>query len=1198
MKKFLIYSGLCGALQRSRVSLRTAAGAAVLALSALPFLSYAQPSGSVAFLPNGGQWPEAVQFRAEVPGGALFVQQDALVWNFLDWPHRHGHGDEAATGNGRPSPETLIRYDDPAEGLPLRGHAYRISLEGASGPLRFQGSEPFGGRVNVLVGNDPSKWASGLRTYRRLEARYAEGMTLALYEQGGNIKYDMIIQPGADPDRFSLRYEGQDGLEIREGELHLRTSLNRIVEGRPYAYQEINGTRVTVPCRYRLKGDQLRFDFPEGYDRSRTLVLDPVTWIFGSYSGSTSDNWGYSATFDAEGNLYGAGIVFGTGYPVTLGAYQTTWGGGSAGLGCDIGITKFSADGTTNLWSTYLGGSGNEFPHSMIVDDDGELWVYGTTGSTNFPVSAGAYDPGFSAGTAVTVTGVNFPIGSDIVVAHLSADGASLLGSTYVGGVSNDGLNLAASTSFNYGDHARGEIILDAAGRPVIASCTVSSDFPTTAGVFQPSPGGGQDGVRFSLSEDLTTLLWSTYLGGGGADGVYSVKVQDDGSLVAGGGSSSNDLPTTAGVILPAYGGGADGFVLRSSTDASTIETLTYLGTPNYDQVYFVALDGDDDVYITGQTRGPAFPISPGVYSVPGSGQFIVKLLPDFSGYEFSTQYGSGSGEINISPTAFLVDVCENMYISGWGGVTNTFGTTTGLPVTPDALKPSTDGSDFYFSVFSAGMTGLEFASFYGGNISREHVDGGTSRFDNNGVIYQAVCAGCGSSDDFPTTPGAVSQTNNSSNCNLGVAKIALDFTGVSAALDVEPELIGCLPLTANFINNSSAGASYLWDFGDGSGVSTSFEPSHVYTSPGTCTVHLIASDPASCNFADTAFLLVTVTEDSTEAAFDLLETDYCDSLVVALTNTSFSVGTPAYFWDFGDGTFSSSSNPTHTYTLPGTYVLQLIVSDPVSCNGGDTLTATVTVAPRAVAAVTGGEGCAPLLLEPLNSSTGISPTYTWDFGDGGTAAGPTASYTYETPGTYLLALFMADPASCNDGDTATATVTVFDNPVASISATPTSGSFYQVVEFAGGSPLADEISWDLGNGVTAFGPTVSYQYPDPGEYTVCVTALTAAGCVDTACLVVRLDADSELAFPNAFSPNGDGVNDVVLPFNWGLEGYLLRIYNRWGELVFESTSTDRGWDGSFRGEPQEVGTYKLTATGKGLDGLDYTIVSDLFLVR
>jgi len=1177
---------------------RRQAPLATLAVLFLPVLLNAQSPNGPAFVPNGGQWPDPVQYRAEVQGGALFVQDDALVWNFLDWPNRHGHAEAAAQGTGRPSPETLIQYDSPAEGLPLRGHAYRISLEGRSGPLRFQGSEPFGGRVNYLVGNDPSRWATNLRTYRRLEARYAEGMTLALYEQGGNIKYDMIIQPGADPADFSLRYQGQDGLELRDGELHLRTSLNRIVEGRPYAYQEINGKRVTVPCRYRLKGEQLMFEFPEGYDQSRTLVLDPVTWIFGSYSGSTSDNWGYTATFDADGNLYGGGIVFGTGYPVTIGAYQTTWGSGSSGLGCDVGITKFSADGSTNLWSTYLGGTGNEFPHSMIANDAGELWVYGTTGSSNFPVSAGAYDVGFSAGPSVAVTGVNFPLGSDIFVTHLSADGASLLGGTYVGGVSNDGLNLGASTSFNYGDHARGEIILDAAGQPVIASCTVSLDFPTTAGVFQPSPGGGQDGVLFSLSEDLTTLLWSTYFGGGGSDGVYSVKVQADGSLVAGGGSTSNDLPTTPGVILPSYGGSADGFVLRSSADGSTIETLTYLGTPNYDQVYFAALDADGDVYVTGQTRGSAFPISPGVYSVPGSGQFVVKLFPDFSAYEFSTQYGSGSGEINISPTAFLVDICENIYVSGWGGITNTFGTTTGLPVTADALKPSTDGSDFYFTVFSAGMTGLEFASFYGGNFSREHVDGGTSRFDNNGVIYQAVCAGCGGSDDFPTTVGAVSQTNNSSNCNLGVAKIALDFTGVNAALDVEPALIGCLPLTANFINNSSVGVSYVWDFGDGTGISTAFEPSHVYTTPGVFTVQLIASDPASCNFADTAYLTVTVHEDSTLASFDLLETDYCDSLVVALTNTSFTVGTASYAWDFGDGTFSSGSNPTHTYTLPGMYQLQLIVSDPVSCNGGDTLTATITVAPRAIAGVGGGEGCAPLLLEPLNTSIGISPSYTWDFGDGSTATGATTSYTYSTAGTYTLSLYMNDPASCNNGDTATATVQVFENPVASISATPETGSFYQVIEFAGGSPVADEINWDLGNGVTAFGPLVSYQYPEPGEYTVCVTALTAAGCQDTACITVRLDADSELAFPNAFSPNADGINDVVLPFYWGLEGYLLRIFNRWGQVVFESNNTGLGWDGTYLGEPQEVGMYKLTATGKGLDGLDYTIVSDLFLVR
>ncbi len=1161
-------------------------------------------SAQIDFIPNGGQWPANVQFRAEVASGALFVEDQALTWHFLQWPYEHtaalhagvGQGEESLAG--RPTHSSMYSIDDDPEDHMVKAHAYRLSLLGAEGPLRFRPSEERPGKVNFILGQDRNQWAGNLSRYGRVQASYAPGMTLVLYSQGNNIKYDMVVEPGADPSRFAMLYEGQEKMSIIDGDLHIQTSLGAVVEMKPYAYQEIAGQRITVPCRYKLRGDRLEFEFPKSYDLRHTLVIDPVTWVFGSYSGSTSDNWGYSATYDAEGNLYGAGIVFGAGYPITLGAYQTVFGGGPGSFGCDVAITKFSADGSTNIWSTYLGGNGNEFPHSMIVNEAGELWVYGTTGSTNYPLSPGAFDNLFAAGTNVTVTGVFFPVGTDIYLSRLSADGDELLASTYVGGVSNDGLNLGGATSFNYGDHARGEIILDVLGNPVVASSTNSIDFPVTAGVFQPSSGGGQDGVIFSLSADLSTMLWSTYFGGSGSDGVYSIKFEESGSLIAGGGTNSPDLATTPGVILPGFSGSADGYVLRLNSGATAIENCSYIGTPSYDQVYFVALDTDGDVYLTGQTRSGVFPVTPGIYSVPSSGQFILKLLPDFSNFEYSMLYGSGSGEINISPTAFLVDICENVYISGWGGITNTFGSTSGMPVTPDALKSTTDGSDFYFSVFSADMTGLEFASFYGGNISREHVDGGTSRFDQNGVIYQAVCAGCGSNDDFPTTVGSVSQTNNSSNCNLGVAKIALDFSGVNAGLDVEPELIGCLPLAADFINNSTGAVAWLWDFGDGSPLSTDFEPSHTYTTAGEFTVTLIATDPSSCNLADTALLTVIVHQDSTLADFELTVTDYCDSLLVDLDNNSFSVGPAVYFWDFGDGSSSLEESPRHVYYLPGTYILQLIVFDPLSCNGGDTLSATVTVAPRAVAAVSGGAGCAPLLLEPFNGSVGISPAYTWEFGDGALGEGPEVSHLYEEPGVYTLTLIMDDPASCNNGDTATATVEVYPNPELSISVDPLEGSFYQLVQFNASSPEADEIRWDLGNGITAFGESYSFQYEEPGEYLVCAYASSIENCRDSTCVLIRLDADSELAFPNAFSPNGDGTNDVLLPFNWGLQSYLLRIYNRWGELIFESNDPLMGWDGTYKGEPQEVGMYKITASGLGLDGRTYTTVSDLFLLR
>ncbi len=1135
------------------------------------------------FLENGGQWPGHVGFRAEVPGGAVFFDDAGWVWHLAGPPA--GHAPE------RPVPHRQRPQAGPDT---VWAQAVRVRVEGADGPLRWRAEDERPGRTNLLHGSDPAAWGRHLRSFGRLRAALRPGVDLVVHGGAGDLKYDLVLAPGVSPEGLSLVWEGADGMRLEDGRLVAATRLGALVEEAPYAYQEGPDGRRAVPCRFRLDGRRVSFAV-RGADPALPLVIDPVTWVFGSYSGSTSDNWGYSATYDADGNLYGAGIVFGVGYPTTVGAYQTTWAGGAGGLGCDVGITKFSADGSTNLWSTYLGGSANELPHSLVVNASGECWVYGTTGSSNFPVTPGAYDAGFSAGTNETVTGVAFTLGSDVFVARLSADGSALLASTYVGGVANDGLNTGA-TEANYGDHARGEIILDAAGRPVVASCTRSADFPVTPGALQAAYGGGtQDAVLFRLSEDASTLEWSTFLGGGGDDGAYSVKLTASGEPVVAGGTTSPDFPTTPGTLAPAPPGGTDGWLVRTAADGSALLLGTYIGGPQYDQAYFTALDADGDVYLTGQTRSAAFPVSPGVYSVPGSWQFVAKMAPDFSAFQRSTVFGSGAAKVDLSPTAFLVDQCENVYVSGWGGTVNFSGNTNGLPVTPDALQATTDGSDFYFAVFETDLTALTFATFYGGGISREHVDGGTSRFDAQGVIYQAVCAGCGSNDDFPTTPGVVSQTNNSANCNLGVAKIALDFSGVSAGLDVTADTIGCAPFLAEFTNNSSAGASFAWDFGDGSPGSTAFEPSHVYAAPGTYTVTLIAVDSASCNLADTASLTLTVITDSTEAAFGLTVADFCDSVVVSAANGSSGVS-PSWAWDFGDGTTSALAEPTHTYTVPGTYTVTLVVADPLSCNGGDTATASVTVAPRAIAAVSGGSGCAPLTLSPANGSSGVSPAYAWDFGDGGSATGAAATHTWTEPGSYTVTLLMDDPDACNGGDTATATVEVFAVPTAAFTATPSTGSFYQEIAFSAEGP-ADAYVWDFGDGTFAYTAEPGHQYAEPGEYRVCLE-VERDGCTDTACALIRLDADSELIFPTAFSPNGDGVNDVFLPFQWGLEDYLLRIYNRWGEVVFEANDPASGWDGRFRGEPQEVGTYKVTVRGRGLDGRTYAAVSDLTLVR
>ncbi|MCC7298507.1 MAG: gliding motility-associated C-terminal domain-containing protein, partial [Bacteroidia bacterium] len=240
-----------------------------------------------------------------------------------------------------------------------------------------------------------------------------------------------------------------------------------------------------------------------------------------------------------------------------------------------------------------------------------------------------------------------------------------------------------------------------------------------------------------------------------------------------------------------------DGIVARFNKGNGAMVQAAYIGTSNYDQAYFSQTDNSGNPYFYGQTEG-TFPILSAPFNQPGKGQFIVRMDSLLATTTMSTTFGATDNRPNISPSAFLVDQCERIFVSGWGGEVNdhlidqfTFepkkhrntGSTFNMPITPDAAQSKTDGSDFYVAIFSKNMYSLAYATYFGGVSSgikqaNEHVDGGTSRFDKKGIIYQSVCAGCGRNGLFPTTPNAYSRTNNSTNCNNALFKI--DFENLN----------------------------------------------------------------------------------------------------------------------------------------------------------------------------------------------------------------------------------------------------------------------------------------------------------------------------------------------------------------------------------------------------------------------------------
>ena len=412
------------------------------------------------------------------------------------------------------------------------------------------------------------------------------------------------------------------------------------------------------------------------------------------------------------------------------------------------------------------------------------------------------------------------------------------------------GVNRGTLLSYNYGDVFRGEINVDAQDRPWVASVTGASNFPMVNAPYPDYGGGSTDAVLFRMSADLANLEWSTFLGGSSADAAYGIQFAPNGEAVVCGGTTSADFPVSPNGDDTSFGGSADG-LQSASRGAGAPTGGTLFGTSQYDQAYFVQLDAIGQVYLFGQSTGNK-PVSLGrTQTVHWQGNLWHVCLPGWTiwcgtrGWETPPIQGALTSALRPSSSAIAGDLPQRM-----GGNSNNSSpfiftsSTEGMPVTDGAFQTTSTGGDFWLAVMDPGGVGLSYATFFGGPDSGEHVDGGTSRFDKDGTVYQAMCAGCGGNSDLPTTPGAWSDTNDSFNCNLGVFKFELGELEVG--IDVATPGILCDGLDVAFSNTSTPGYEYLWVF-DSFSTSTEYEPTHTFPNPGSYTVVLTVTDPAGC---------------------------------------------------------------------------------------------------------------------------------------------------------------------------------------------------------------------------------------------------------------------------------------------------------------------------------------------------------------
>lgn len=666
----------------------------------------------LSFEANQGQAESRVDFVARGSGYTLLLKSTEAVLSL------HGAGDWVS---GR-------RSDGLSEATSPNGAVVKMQIVGSDPASLATGQQELGGKVNYVIGSDPTRWRLGIATYARVAyANVYPSIDLVYYGRQGQLEYDFVIAPGGDPRSIGLRFTDVGAIEIdAQGALVLRVHGDEIRQQRPLIYQDVSGVRTEISGGYSIRdANAIGFDLGS-YDATRPLVIDP-SLVYSTFLGGSATDAARAIAVDASGNAYVTGYTLSTDFPTTTGAFQPTFAGGY-----DAFVAKLTPTGSALIYSTYLGGSDREEGYGIAVDPAGNAYATGYTYSADFPSTPGAVQPSRTSvysdawvtklgptgsvrystylggsfdehGLAIAadasgnayVTGVtgslDFPTtpgayqptangGYDTFVAKLAADGSSLVYSTYVGGSAREEGN---------------GIAVDVTGSVYVTGFTVSMDFPT-AGALQATPGGGSDAYITKLNASLSTMLYSTYLGGAGDDLGQGIAVDGSGNAYVTGATHSNNFPATAGAAQASFGGGpSDAFAAKLSSSGASLNYSTYLGGDDNDVGQAIAIDALGSAYIAGSTVSLNFPTTIGAFQrfmAGSSDAFITRLNPSGS-LGYSTYLGGGSGE---GGAGIAVDGKGDAYVTGTAGA--------GLPTTPGTLQPTSSAG---FHAFVAKLSVL-----------------------------------------------------------------------------------------------------------------------------------------------------------------------------------------------------------------------------------------------------------------------------------------------------------------------------------------------------------------------------------------------------------------------------------------------------------------------------------------------------------
>jgi hypothetical protein len=913
----------------------------------------------LSFEPNLGQADPRVKFLARGPGYTLFLTED-----------------EAALVLQKPGVRIAFPFTPTLSPKLPPPSLLGLKLLGANFDGKAAGIDELPGKTNYFIGNDPKKWRSNVPTYARV--RYENvypGVDVEYYgNQGGQLECDFVVAPGADPGTIALEIDAEGRVsnrqkatarqssavshspgaesaatphkvrftanlqsKIQNRKSKIAPSLHRAPNGdlivalpagelrfhKPLAYQTesiVDSRQLTLATHSNPKSkiqnpeliDAHYVPEPDGvvrfeiapYDTTRPLIIDPVL-SYSTYLGGSDMDYANGIAVDSAGNAYVTGYTASTNFPL-LNPAQSSPGGGTCSDGVDTiacfdaFVTKLNPTGTALVYSTYLGGSDEDYGTRIAVSASGNAYVSGYTNSTNFPVQ-NALQPQ-NAG------------GYDAFVTELSANGSSLVFSTYWGGTLDDiGTGIA----------------VDSSGNAYLSGYTDSTNFPVTSGALQTTYGGGvHNGFVVKFNSGGAEIGYSTFLGGSGDDYAYGVAVDSAGDAYLTGATYSTNFPTLK-AFQPNYAGGIcgtppstipcyDAFVTKLNPAGSALIFSTYLGGTGSDYGYAIALDGSANAYITGYTTSTNFPTTAGAFEQVFGGSydaFVAKLAAAGSSLLYSTYLGGSGTDVGYG---IAVDSTGRAFVTGYNYGGN-------FPTACPLQAQNAGFYDAFVSVLNAAGSSLAFSTYLGGSLDEEAWG---IALDTSGNAY---VTGGTFSLDFPVTSGSYQPSYAGGPYDAFISKVSL---AASPCLSLSPssfqlgyQAVGTTsaPQTATLTNTGAAGLTVTSVAASGNFAETdTCVSSPPLPSNGSCSISVTFTPTAPGSATGT----LTITDNATIKPVTVTLTGTGVGPVTSLSATSLGFGTQL------DNT--TSTPRTLTLLNTGNATLNLTSVTIAGTNSGD----------------------------------------------------------------------------------------------------------------------------------------------------------------------------------------------------------------------------------------------------------------------